>query len=353
MGLAIFVYGESMSISAERILEFVYEVVKQIQVTQTSDGAGGDASAANQVIGNESLSSIDTKLTSQSTAANQTTGNASLSSIDTKLTSQATAVNQATQITLLGSVTETAPATDTASSGLNGRLQRIAQNISTYITSFQSLIGSLTETAPVSDTGSSGLNGRLQRACATLTSLLSGLGATNHGVATTDTGTASLVSLIKRVLSKQSMMFSEAVIATTATTYASGDVIGAIVTLSSVNVAGDTVARLESLSISEEGGQAPALTFIIFRETPAGGTYTNDSTVVWNASDMTRRVGMVKVLASDWDVEQGKSMANLGNIDQIVLSLNTNYFVLCIANGIYISTSTNQITAKFGFSRTS
>lgn len=35
--------------------------------------------------------------------------------------------------TLLGDVTETAPATDTASSGLNGRLQRIAQRLSSLI----------------------------------------------------------------------------------------------------------------------------------------------------------------------------------------------------------------------------
>lgn len=42
-------------------------------------------------------------------------------------------VNDAAAITLLGPVTETAPASDTASSGINGRLQRIAQNLSTMI----------------------------------------------------------------------------------------------------------------------------------------------------------------------------------------------------------------------------
>lgn len=47
----------------------------------------------------------------------------------------ATAANQTTELTDLGSVTETAPASDTASSGLNGRLQRIAQNITTLISS--------------------------------------------------------------------------------------------------------------------------------------------------------------------------------------------------------------------------
>lgn len=68
----------------------------------------------------------------------------------------------------IGSLTETAPASDTASSGLNGRLQRVAQNI----TSQSTLVGSLTETAPTTDTASSGLNGRLQRIAQRLTTLI-------------------------------------------------------------------------------------------------------------------------------------------------------------------------------------
>ena len=67
------------------------------------------------------------------TAANQTTGNASLGSIDTKLTDVATQTTLAQIDTDLGSLTETAPATDTASSGLNGRLQRIAQRLTSLI----------------------------------------------------------------------------------------------------------------------------------------------------------------------------------------------------------------------------
>lgn len=131
--------------------------------------------------------------TNASTAALQTTGNTSLSSIDTKLTSQATAANQTAHSTLFGAVTETAPATDTASSGLNGRLQRIAQRLTSLIALFpatlgskadassfavtrstedKAAIGALTETAPATDTASSGLNGRLQRIAQRLTSLI-------------------------------------------------------------------------------------------------------------------------------------------------------------------------------------
>lgn len=98
----------------------------------------------------------------------------------------------------MGGLTETAPASDTASSGLNGRLQRIAQRLTSLIAllpssigaktaanslavtlasdgTFASLAGSLTETAPASDTASSGLNGRLQRVAQRLTSILTAL----------------------------------------------------------------------------------------------------------------------------------------------------------------------------------
>lgn len=92
-----------------------------------------------------------------------------------------------------GSLTETAPATDVASSGLNGRLQRVAQRVTSMIALLPSSLGqkaksaslpvtlasdedilarqgSLTETAPTIDTASSGLNGRLQRIAQRLTS---------------------------------------------------------------------------------------------------------------------------------------------------------------------------------------
>ena len=48
---------------------------------------------------------------------------------------------QASQSVLLGAVTETAPASDTASSGLNGRLQRIAQRLTSLIALIPSAIG--------------------------------------------------------------------------------------------------------------------------------------------------------------------------------------------------------------------
>jgi hypothetical protein len=74
----------------------------------------------------------------------------------------ATAANQASTITLTGAVTETAPANDTASSGLNGRLQRIAQRLTSLIglipsgltvTSTRLLVDGSGVTQPVSVSG--------------------------------------------------------------------------------------------------------------------------------------------------------------------------------------------------------
>jgi hypothetical protein len=149
--------------------------------------------------------------------------------------------------TKVGSLTETAPASDTASSGLNGRLQRIAQRITSLIallpsalgaggglkvdgsgtalpvsaaalplpsgaateatlttlltiSDFDTKVGSLTETAPASDTASSGLNGRLQRIAQRITSLIallpSALGA-GGGLKVDGSGTALPVSEVK------------------------------------------------------------------------------------------------------------------------------------------------------------
>jgi hypothetical protein len=191
-----------------------------------------------------SVASIDTKLTAT---------NSKLDTLNAKDFS--TASKQDAQSVLFGAVNETAPVSDTASSGLNGRLQRISQRLTTAISSLTSMdtwladidgyvsatmdvaastraseatlalvkaktdnldvalstlakssemttlnakdfatqttlltiktateaiqgnnfnqFGSLTESAPGTDTASSGLNGRLQRIAQHLTTLLS------------------------------------------------------------------------------------------------------------------------------------------------------------------------------------
>lgn len=142
-------------------------------------GGAGDASAANQVTGNASLASIDGKtpaLGQQLAAASSPivltaaqlatltppaaiTGfatSAKQPALGAALSAASTPVVTATDDVIQGALTETAPATDTASSGHNGRLQRIAQRLTSLIAQLPSTLGIKTAAnslsiAPASD----------------------------------------------------------------------------------------------------------------------------------------------------------------------------------------------------------
>lgn len=83
------------------------------------------ATEAKQDTGNSTLGDIKT---------GQVTVNTALADILAKLiAAPSTEAKQDAEAVLIGGVTESAPGTDTASSGLNGRLQRIAQRITSFI----------------------------------------------------------------------------------------------------------------------------------------------------------------------------------------------------------------------------
>jgi hypothetical protein len=106
-------------------------------------GAPGDAAAANSTDDNTLVSLIKglyallsgtitvSAPVGAATSAKQDIGNTTLTAIDGHVDGIETLIG--TTNTLNGAVTETAPASDTASSGLNGRLQRIAQRLTTLI----------------------------------------------------------------------------------------------------------------------------------------------------------------------------------------------------------------------------
>lgn len=68
------------------------------------------------------------------------------------VTLAAIAANSTSEGTLLGAVNETAPANDTASSGLNGRLQRIAQRLTSLIALLPASLGKKAPSASLSVT---------------------------------------------------------------------------------------------------------------------------------------------------------------------------------------------------------
>ncbi len=75
-------------------------------------------------------------------------------SLGAKAMADSMSVTIATDDARIGIVTETAPATDTASSGLNGRLQRIAQRITSLIAQIPATLGIKSPALSMSTTSS-------------------------------------------------------------------------------------------------------------------------------------------------------------------------------------------------------
>ena len=93
-------------------------------------------------------------------------------STETKQDTQIT--NQTTLNTRVGDLTETAPASDTASSGLNGRLQRIAQRITSAISAIRGNEGTTTTFSGTATTTPANVP-------STAGNVISGLGLDNTG----------------------------------------------------------------------------------------------------------------------------------------------------------------------------
>lgn len=214
----------------------------KVQIIQLAAVTGTEGSKTIEKIGGDAANGLDVDVTRISGTIPLPTGAATETTLGTRL-------SESDFDTKAGSLTETAPTTDTASSGLNGRLQRIAQRLTSLIallptslgqksmaasfpvvlasdqstvavsmasvptggsteatlatrlseSDFDTKVGALTETAPATDTASSGLNGRLQRIAQRLTSLIALIptaltGSGNFKVAVVETTVTQPVS---------------------------------------------------------------------------------------------------------------------------------------------------------------
>lgn len=113
-----------------------------LRMASAEAGGGGDASAANQVTEIARLVEIRDKiLAAPSTEAKQDVIVAGLVSIDSHVDGIELQV---------GATDETAPVSDTAAAGLNGRLQRIAQRLTSLIALLPASLGAKTGAASLS-----------------------------------------------------------------------------------------------------------------------------------------------------------------------------------------------------------
>lgn len=182
-------------------------------------------------------------------------------------------------VTQIGATNETAPATDTATVGLNGRLQRVAQRLTSLIALLPSSIGSK---AAASSLGVALATDQVGTAGSPATPVLSVQGVSG--------GTDQPV--------RTPVINSVAVTPTlAASSHSSGTVLGTgagatgALKFASVFRSGVNSGVVQSITVNATTVITAALTLHLFRDDPSATTWTDTGAPSINASDIDKYVG--------------------------------------------------------------
>ena len=190
----------------------------------------------------------------------------------------------------IGSLTETAPASDTASSGLNGRLQRIAQRITSLIALFPASLGAKAASASLAVTQSTEDAARI--------------GATNETAATSDTATAGLNGLLKRIAQRISSLITSVTDGSLRGTVIIDQTTPGTTNAMVLKTSGGTEVNFADATagaMTQVASSATAVTILAANTSRKFATVFNDSTQVLylgvSATDPTSSLYSVKVAA--------------------------------------------------------
>ena len=135
--------------------------------------------------------------------------------------------------------------------------------------------------------------------------------------------------------------------------YSAGDAVGGgVITVTGVMPqSSGGLAYLRSLTLKDTSGQAPALSFLFFRATPTGGTYTDNSALDFGSTDVGNLVGVVRIAASDWYTVDAHSLVSLGAIDILMVSNSADLYMLIVADATWNASATTNLSLELGFER--
>lgn len=128
-------------------------------------------------------------------------------------------------------------------------------------------------------------------------------------------------------------------VTTTGAGYVASDVVGGIISLTTVNYSTGRRVTLKSVTIKEKGGVTPALHLYFFKATPNGGTYTDNANLVWGSGDAANQVGLLNVLAADYVTDVSQSSVNYSGLTMKMPVSATTLFLLIVSQGAYTITN--------------
>lgn len=243
----------------------------------------------------------------------------------------ATEAKQDTQITAIGGVTETAPATDTASSGVNGRLQRIAQRLT-------SLIGLL----PTALTGSGNLK----------TAILEAIPAGSNAIGSVTVSSLPALAAGTNVIgiTRGTSQVLDLTLSLDTSAYASGDVLADTQELASAAPVNAGHALLHSLVINDKDDQGQALDVVFLRSNVSIGT--ENAAVSITDANADEILGIVQVSSSDFIDLGGCRVATLSGLGLVLEAgaATTSVYVAAISRGTGTYTASG-ITMRIGLAQ--
>lgn len=141
---------------------------------------------------------------------------------------------------------------------------------------------------------------------------------------------------------------TQAVAVTTSGAYADGDVVGGILSLTTVNYASGRRVALRSVQINNKDGNAPELRVYFFKATPSGGTYTDNSALAWGSGDSANKVGQFKIATTDWLTDGSQSSVNVSNLGMKMTVSATTLFALIVIRTA-VTLTNGQFTLQLDF----
>lgn len=228
----------------------------------------------------------------------------------------------ATSLALLDNVTQTTAAPTGADNALVVSIHPDSQNANgsasaansapvTASTEDVARVGIITETAPASDTASSGLNGRLQRIAQRITSMIALL-PTALGA-----GGGLKVEPLTTEVHLGEVGGKTAVVAVTLSTdtsaYASGDLIADTQQIDAFFRKADGTGVINSINIIDEDNQGVAL-YVIFMSTSTSLGSENSAPNISDANLTAGFQGIVSVGTADYVTISGAKVATIKNI---------------------------------------
>lgn len=130
-------------------------------------------------------------------------------------------------------------------------------------------------------------------------------------------------------------------ITTSGAGYVTGNVVGGIISIPTVNFLTGRRVSLTGLTINDKGGVAPALNIYFFPTTPTGGTYTDKSALIWGAADRALCCGQIQVQSGNYLTDISQSGVTFGGLNTKLNVGATTLFALIIAESSYTLTNGN------------